>query len=125
MAQRHGFDLDEYELRLVLGRVAARLVNSGQTILAASELHTVVEREIAAIRGINRLAAGSAADAMVRTIEGETGFLVEQGTWTPVSPSTGSFIARSPNTSRLSISSRGIEAVRSGLVDFALDEALG
>ncbi len=122
---RHGFDLDEYELRLVLGRVAARLVYSGQTILPASELHTVVEREIAAIRGINRLAAGCAADAMVRTIEGETGFLVEQGTLDTREPVYG-FIHRSfaEYLAAVDLFER-YQAGEIGLVDFALDERWG
>jgi hypothetical protein len=122
---KHGFDLDEYELRVILGRVAARLVYSGETLLPASELHSVVERELAAIRGINRLAAGCAADAMVRTIEGETGFLVEQGTIETGGPVYG-FIHRSfaEYLAAVDLFER-YEAGEIGLVDFALNERWG
>jgi hypothetical protein len=75
----HGFDLDEYELRLILGRVATRLVSGRDIVLRASELRRLLETELSEIRCLERPEARLAAESMIRTIEVQTGFLVEQG----------------------------------------------
>ena len=75
----HGFDLDEYELRLVLGRIATSFVSGRDSLLRASDLRRLLQAELSELRGLEPPAARSAADAMIRTIEEQTGFLVEEG----------------------------------------------
>ncbi len=75
----HGFNLDDYELRLLMGRVAARILERRERLLRASELEGLLENALEDLRGLARPQARQAAASMLRMIEQQTGFLVEQG----------------------------------------------
>ena len=74
-----GFDLSEYEMLVVMGRIGRRIVSSGGGGLTLTALHQVIEKAIGDLRGLDGSAAGPATDAMLRALEQQTGFLVEAG----------------------------------------------
>jgi hypothetical protein len=76
---QHGFGLDEYDLRAILEPVAAKIVTGDGAPMHRSELRRLVADVIVTIRQESVDQARGSAEELLRVIEVQTGFFVEQG----------------------------------------------